>query len=405
VCLYDENHISIDGDTSITLSDDVKRRFEGYHWHVQHLGERANDLDALTGAFAEARQMRDRPSLIVVRSHIAFGAPNKQDTAEAHGAPLGEDEVRATKKFYGWPEDASFLVPDRVRDHMGAAVENGKRAQQEWRDMLDAYRKVHAEDAAAFEAAMAGTLPEGWDEGVPAPEAGKSIATRATGGEVLNAIAANVPWLMGGAADLASSTKAIINTEADFGKGCYEGRNVRWGVREHVMCAASSGMALHGGIRPFASTFFIFTDYARPAIRLAALMELPVVYVLSHDSIGLGEDGPTHQPIEHLASFRAMPHMCVLRPADASETLEAFRVALTRVRGPTMIILTRHKVPVIDRSVTAPAEQLEKGAYVLSWEQGDRPDVILMASGSEVHLILEAQGRLREQGIDARIVS
>ncbi len=406
IWLYDDNRITIDGSTALAFSEDVPARFRAYRWHVQDLGERANDLDALDRAFAAAREERGRPSLIVLRSHIGYGAPNKQDTAEAHGAPLGEDEVRAAKRFLGWPVGATFLVPERARAHMGQAVERGRALAADWSERLARYRKAHPDLAERFDAYLDGSPPAGWDEALPVfrPEDGP-MATRAASGKTLNAFADRVPWLLGGSADLAGSTKTDIRGEADFARDRYDGRNIRWGVREHVMCGACNGIALHGGLRPYAGTFFIFTDYARPSIRLAALMRLPVLYVLTHDSIGLGEDGPTHQPVEHLASFRAMPNVRVVRPADANETVEAWRVAIERDDGPTLLVLTRQKLPVLDRAELAGAEGLRRGAYVLARERGEAPDVLLLGSGSEVPLLLKARERLGADGIDARVVS
>lgn len=407
ICLYDDNHISIDGRTEITYSDDVTKRFDAYHWHVENLGERANDIDALTRAFERARAQRGRPSLIVVRSHIAYGAPTLQDTPEAHGAPLGREEISATKRYYGWPQDAEFQVPEAVRKHMRLAVDRGARAQRAWSDTYTAYRALYPTAAQEFETALAGELPAGWDQDLPIFNGKDShVATRSAGDKVLNHFAAKIPWLIGGAADLASSTKAFIRGGGDFHRDNRAGRNLRFGVREHAMCGIASGIALHGGARPFASTFFIFTDYARPAIRLAALMELPVIYVLTHDSIGLGEDGPTHQPVEHLASFRAMPHMCVIRPADANEVVYAWRAALARRDGPTMLILSRQNLPVFDRQRTGNANGVENGAYVFSKERGERPDLILIATGSEVQFAAAAQGQFWTEGsFDARVVS
>ncbi len=404
--LYDDNHISIDGHTELAFSEDVIRRFEGYNWHIQNLGERANDVDALAAAFQLAGNVVGRPSLIVVRSHIAEGAPNAHDTAAAHGAPLGADEVRAAKGAYGWPEAAQFLVPERVKEQMGRAVARGEEAERQWRQRLEAYRQAYPELAARFEQAVAGELPVGWDGDLPDYRGEqRQIATRSASGKALNAIGARVPWLVGGAADLASSTKAAVMDGGDFARKTPTGRNFHFGVREHVMCGASNGLALHGGVRPFASTFLIFTDYARPAIRLAAVMRLPVIYVMTHDSIGLGEDGPTHQPIEHLASLRAMPNLCVIRPGDAAETVAAWRLAMQRCDGPIMLVLTRQKLPVFDRERLAPAEGLARGGYVLAPEQ-ETPDLILIASGSELQLAVAAQGILQtEHGVDARVVS
>lgn len=407
ICLYDDNRISIDGATGITFSDDVAQRFAAYGWQVQDLGERANDLDALDRAYASALEDTERPSLIVLRTHIAWGAPDLQDTPEAHGAPLGEEQVRKTKQVYGWPEEAQFLVPERAALHMGEAVTRGRVLEQEWEARRAAYREAHAEAARALDSALAGELPEGWDAELPRFDGESAqVATRSASGKALEHFARRIPSLIGGAADLASSTKAEIADTEDFAKGRHGGRNIRFGVREHLMCAACSGMALHGGLRPFASTFFIFTDYARPAIRLAALMKLPVIYVMSHDSIGLGEDGPTHQPIEHLASLRAMPDLCVIRPADANETIHAWRAALRRREGPTMLVLSRQKLPVFDREHYGGADGLERGAYVFAREQDQTPALILIASGSELQLAMAVQGRLRtEQGVEARVVS
>ncbi len=406
ICIYDDNHITIDGSTDLAYSDDVASRFAGYHWHVQNLGEKSEDLAALAAAVESARRERERPSLVIVRSHIGYGSPNLQDKAEAHGAPLGEEEVRRTKGVYGWPEEEHFLVPERARAHMGQAVERGGRLEEAWREKLAAYKKAHPEPAAGFEAALAGKPPAGWEAAIPSFKPGEGpMATRAASGRVLNSLAGVLPWLMGGSADLAPSNNSLIKGSGDFQKGRYGNRNVRWGVREHLMCAASSGMALHGGVRPYAATFFIFTDYARPAIRLAALMGLPVIYVMTHDSIGLGEDGPTHQPIEHLASLRAMPGLCLIRPADANEVACAWRAAVERSDGPTMLVLTRQALPIVDRAKTAGAEGLLRGAYVLSGERGREPDIVLVGTGSEVALVLEAQGKLTDLGVDARVVS
>ena len=406
IWIYDDNHISIDGDTALTYSDDVAGRFESYGWHVQELGEAANDVNALSRALDRAEDEEERPSLITVRSHIGWGAPNKQDTAAAHGAPLGEEEVRATKRRYGWPEDETFLVPDRARSHMREAGDRGRELHSEWEELFADYREEHPAAARELEAALEGELPEGWNEDVPAFRPGDGpTATRNASGEVLRSIAPRVPWLVGGSADLTGSNRTELPESGAFADGDYDQRNVHWGVREHVMCSASTGMALHGGIRPFAATFLIFTDYARPAIRLAALMEQPVIYVMTHDSIGLGEDGPTHQPVEHLASLRAVPNLCVLRPGDANEVAEAWQVALRRTEGPTLMALTRQGVPILDRSELADAGGVGRGAYVLRPEEGERPDAILIGTGSEVPVTVEAASLLAADGIDARVVS
>jgi len=406
ICVFDNNHITIEGSTSLSCSDSAARRFEGYGWQVLDLGDEANDLEALTAAFVSARAETDRPTLIIVRSHIGYGAPHRQDTPAAHGEPLGEEEIRLTKRFYGWPEEEKFLVPEEVRTHMGRAVERGRALEDSWNNRFEAYRKEYPDLADRLCAALAGELPVGWDADIPvfAPEKG-SVATRAASGTVLNAIATKVPWLVGGSADLSPSTKTLIAGSGYLAKGSYGERNIAWGIREHAMCACASGMALHGGVRPFGATFFVFTDYARPAIRLAALMGLPVIYVMTHDSIGVGEDGPTHQPVEHLASLRVMPNLCIIRPADANETAYAWRAAMERRNGPTMLVLTRQNLPVFDRNVVAPAQGVLKGGYILSREKGPKVDVILLATGSEVQLVMSAQNALAEGNIAARVVS
>ena len=406
ICVYDDNRITIEGDTALTYSDDVKKRFEAYHWQVQDIGDKANDLAALADALSKAREEKERPSLIIVRSHIGYGSPNRQDTAKAHGEPLGEEEVKLTKKVYGWPENEAFLVPEEVLAHMRQVVERGEKLEAEWREKFASYHKDYPELAERLQMALSGDLPSGWDTEIPTFEVDDGpMATRVASGKVLNSFADRVPWLLGGSADLAPSTKTLIGDSSYFSKENYDKRNIAWGVREHTMAACCSGMALHGGIRPYAATFFIFTDYARPAIRLAALMELPVIYVMTHDSIGVGEDGPTHQPIEQLASLRAMPDICIIRPADANEVAMAWRAALTCTGCPSMLVLTRQGLPIYDRSKTGGAEGLLQGAYVLINEKGAEPDIILMASGSEVQLICVAQEILASEGIDARVVS
>ncbi|MGA7827956.1 MAG: transketolase [Geobacteraceae bacterium] len=405
-CVFDDNHITIEGSTALSCSDNAAQRFEGHGWHVLNLGDEANNLEALTSAFATARSVTERPSLIIVRSHIGYGAPHRQDTSAAHGEPLGEDEIRLTKKGYGWPEEEKFFVPEEVRSHMGEAVERGRALEECWNSSFEAYRAEYPELAKQLLAALSGDLPTDWDSEIPVfpPEKG-SIATRAASGTVLNAFAARVPWLVGGSADLSPSTKTLIGGSGYLAKGSYAERNIAWGIREHAMCACASGMALHGGVRPFGATFFVFTDYARPAIRLAALMGLPVIYVMTHDSIGVGEDGPTHQPVEHLASLRAMPNLTIIRPADANETAYAWRVAMIRRTGPTMLVLTRQNLPIMDRKSLAGADGVLQGAYILSREKGPKIDVILMASGSEVQLVLAAQNALAAGNIAARVVS
>lgn len=404
IVLYDDNRITIDGSTDLAWSDDVPARFESYGWHVQKIGDAANDLPALAGAFETARATTDRPSLIVVRSHIGFGAPNKQDTAAAHGSPLGVDEVALTKRAYGWPEDATFHVPESVREHMGEAVARGEADEHEWIQRMAAYREAHAELAAQLEASIRQELPDGWADAMPGfdPTDG-AMATRAASGSALQTAAERIPWLLGGSADLAPSNNTLLPFTGDFARDAWENRNVRWGVREHVMCAAASGMALHGGVRPYVATFLVFTDYARPAIRLAALMGQPVIYVMTHDSIGLGEDGPTHQPVEHLAALRAIPGLVVIRPADANETVDAWVTAIGRTAGPTLLALTRQKLPTMSRAISSGG--VSRGGYIVADADDSSPDLILIGTGSEVSIALEARERLARVGVQARVVS
>jgi transketolase len=404
IVLYDDNRISIEGGTALAFSDDTPARFRAYGWDVIEIGDAAEDLEALSDALRQAREEGDRPSLIVVRSHIGYGSPGRQDTPEAHGEPLGAEEVRLAKRFYGWPEEAEFFVPGEVSPRREEERERGERLEREWRERLVRYREAYPEEAASLEAAIAGELPVGWESALPRFEPGASVATRTASGKAINALAEKLPFVVGGSADLAPSTKTFIAGSPYMKRGDFRGRNIAWGVREHLMCAATSGLTLHGGLRPFAATFFAFSDYARPAIRLAALMGLPALYVFTHDSIGLGEDGPTHQPVEHLASFRAMPGICVIRPADANETVRAWRVALLRRNGPTMLVLSRQNLPVLPETAEK-GEGLQRGGYVLARETGSMPDLILMASGSEVHLVLAARESLARDGIDARVVS
>ncbi len=383
--IYDDNRITIDGKTDITFSDDTAKRFESYGWHVERVAD-GNDLGALDAALAAARRVADRPSLIIVRTHIAFGSPHKQDTPEAHGAPLGEDEVKLTKQRLGWPSLEPFHVPDDALAHWRLARERGARLEAEWSKKYDAYRRVHPELAAELERRLTGRLAEGWDE-------------------VLNVIAPKLPELVGGSADLASSTNVVFKNGGDVSAGNWGARNVHFGVREHGMGVILNGLALHGGVRPVGSTFLIFSDYMRPPIRLAALCDLPVIYVFTHDSIGLGEDGPTHQPIEQLAGLRAVPNLVVIRPADATETVEAWRMAILSRSGPVALVLTRQKVPVIDRAKYAPANGVRLGGYVLADARDGKPAIVLLASGSEVDLTLGAYERLVAEGIAARVVS
>jgi transketolase len=402
IYLYDDNKISLVGPTDWSFTEDVAARFRAYNWFVQEVD--AYDRDAVAAAIEAAQAESERPSLIVTRSHIGYGAPTKQDTASAHGSPLGQAEVDGAKEALGWPLEPTFLIPDDVLAHMRLAVEKGQAAEGEWKARFEAYREEYPELAAEFEPRMRGELPEGWDASLPAfAGASKAIATRNASGEVINAIAPHLPSLVGGAADLASSTKTLIGNEKHVSKGDFDARNIRFGVREHAMGGILNGMALHGGFIPFGGTFLTFSDYMRPSVRLAALMGAHVIYVWTHDSVWLGEDGPTHQPVEHAAALRTIPNLTVIRPSDATETAEAWRFAVTH-DGPVALHLTRQGVPVIDRTTYAPASNLAKGAYVLADAEGT-PDVILIATGSEVSLALEAREILSREGVDARVVS
>jgi transketolase len=411
VWVYDNNHITIEGNTALAFTEDVATRFMGYHWNVQRVGD-ANDLEQLEQAFATAFNEDERPSLIIVDSHIAYGAPHKQDTSAAHGEPLGEEEIRATKVRYGWDPDKHFYVPEEVKTRMAAMRERGAQQEAAWSAQFAAYKRAYPELAQELELIQEGGLPEGWDQDIPTyPADPRGAAGRDSSGQVLNAIAQRVPWLMGGAADLAPSTKTRLTfpEAGDFEKGSYEGRNLHFGIREHAMGAAMNGMALMG-LRSYGSGFLIFSDYSRPTLRLASLMELPVVYIFTHDSIGVGEDGPTHQPIEHLASLRAIPHLTVLRPADSNEVAEAWKVAMEihkythGERGPVALILSRQALPTVDRSKYAPATGVKQGAYILADTAGT-PDVILMATGSEVQWCMAAYEQLQAAGIKTRVVS
>jgi transketolase len=405
--LYDNNHITIDGETSLAYGDDVQARFEGYGWNVLRVGD-ANDAALLERALDEFKAETGRPTLIVVDSHIGWGSPNKQDTESAHGEPLGEEEVRLTKRAYGWPEDAQFLVPDGVKERFAEGI--GKRGAQlraEWRRTFDAYAAENPEQAAQIEMMQRRELPDGWDADLPSFEADeeKGLATRKASNKVENAIAARVPWLIAGSADLTDSTSVRLTFDGaeNFEPGSFGGRQVHYGIREHAAVTACNGMSLCK-MRPLWSTYLTFSDYARPGIRLSALMELPVVHLFTHDSIGLGEDGPTHQPIEQLASLRAMPRLDVIRPADANEVAEAWRMALGRTHDPVALVLTRQNVPVFDRSRYASAEGARRGAYVLADSDGE-PELLLLATGSEVQLALAAHEQLSSEGIRSRVVS
>ncbi len=402
ICIYDDNDISIEGSTEIAFTEDVGLRFKAYHWHILNVDD-GNDIDAIYNAIQAAKAQTGRPSLIVLRTHIAYGSPNKQDTADAHGSPLGEEEVRLTKKSLGLPEDTLFNIPDAVRHHFTQCVETGKDAEAGWQEKFQAYNKKYPDMTKKWVDAMSGFLTTGWDKDIPEFSVSDGpIATRAASGKVLNAIAARLPTLIGGSADLAPSTKTYLDASHEFQKEAYDGRNIHFGVREHAMGGIMSGMFLHHGLRPYGGTFLVFADYLRPALRVAAIMNIPVIYVFTHDSIAVGEDGPTHQPVEHLVSLRAIPGLTVIRPADASETAQAWRQALQITNGPIALILSRQKLPILTSN--AVKDGLAKGAYVLADCDG-KPDIILIGTGSEVHIIFEAKARLLEKGVAARVVS
>jgi transketolase len=405
--IYDNNHITIEGHTALAYSDDVATRFIGYGWNVTRVGD-ANDLAMLERAFRTFKKTPDRPTLIIVDSHIAYGAPHKQDTSAAHGEPLGVEEIRLTKRHYGWPEDATFLVPDGAREHFAAGIgARGAALHREWWALFEEYRTVYPELAEQGSRMLRRELPAGWDRELPVFAADNTgLATRDASGKALNAIARNVPWLVGGSADLGPSCKTRLTFDGagDFSTEDRRGRNLHFGIREHAMGAVLNGLSL-SKIRPYGSGFLIFSDYGRPAIRLSALMELPVIHIFTHDSIGVGEDGPTHQPIEQLAALRAVPGLITLRPADANEVVEAWRVIMNHRRTPVALILTRQAVPTLDRTRCASAEGLQRGAYVLLEAPHGAPEVLLLATGSEVALCVEAHRRLEAVGISTRVVS
>ena len=404
IYLYDDNRISIEGSTDLAFTEDRGKRFEAYGWFVQNLPD-GNDLVAVEQALRSAQAEKARPSLIMARTHIGFGSPNKQDTAEVHGAPLGEEEVKLTKQNLGWPLEPKFYIPEEVLGHFRKALERGAQAEAQWQAVLAAYRRAFPELAAEWDRYVNGELPEGWKDKLPTfSSADKPLATRQASGKVLNAIAPFLPTLLGGSADLAPSTNTLIKDAGDFSKGNYGARNFHFGVREHGMGSILNGMALSGLI-PYGATFFVFSDYLRPALRLAALMEVHSIFVFTHDSIFLGEDGPTHQPIEQLPALRAIPNLSVIRPADANETTVAWRVAIEHRGGPVALCLTRQTLPIIDRAKYGPAEGLARGAYVLADCRGKAPEIILIASGSEVAPALEAYEKLSAEGVAARLVS
>jgi transketolase len=420
IYLYDDNRVSLAASTQVTFTEDRARRFEAYGWHTQTVAD-GNDLKAIERALRAARAETERPSLILVRTHLGYGSPHKQDTFEAHGSPLGEEEVRLTKQALGWPTEPPFYIPDRALQHFRQALGQGEQAEAEWNARLADYAREFPDLAAEFQQAMRGELPTGWDADIPSfPADARGAATRVASGKVMSAIAPRLPTLVGGSADLDPSTHTMLKGLGDFenptqaegdvqgsagGGWNYAGRNLHFGVREHGMGAVLNGMAAHGGIIPFGATFLIFSDYMRPPMRLAALMELHTIYVFTHDSIGLGEDGPTHQPVEQLANLRAVPRLVVIRPGDANETVVAWRVAIETRGRPVALVLSRQAVPTLDRSQFAPADGLRRGAYVLADAPDGRPDVILIASGSELSLAVGARQKLLEQAVRARVVS
>jgi transketolase len=401
IYLYDDNHITIEGNTALAFSEDIQQRFEAYGWGVSAVD--GHDRASVDRAIREARSETRRPSLIICRTHIGYGSPNKQDTAKAHGEPLGPDEVRLTKEALGWPPEAQFLIPDEVSAHFRTALDRGADAQGKWTALFERYEEAHPDLAAEWRRRVAGELPEGWESALPQFAAKDGpLATRVAGGKVMTAIAPALPELVGGSADLHPSTKTYLEAYPAVEKGAYGGRNLHFGVREHAMGGILNGMALHGSLRPYGSTFLVFSDYMRPSIRLAALMRAPVIYVFTHDSIFVGEDGPTHQPVEHLASLRAIPGLTAIRPADARETVGAWRFLVEHRDGPAALLLTRQKLPILEETH---ADGVARGGYIVADAEARGPQVILMASGSEVAPALEAHRLLTEEGIAARVVS
>src|SRR5262245_16708222 len=403
--IYDDNTITIEGHTELAFSEDVATRFEGYGWNALRVDD-ANDLGAIQRAIDSAYKVTDRPSIIVLKSVIGYGAPNKANTHAAHGAPLGEDEIKLAKRFYGWPEDAKFLVPDEVREHFAAGIgSHGKAAREQWERKFAEYEKAHPKEAAELKTMWAGKLPEGWDKGIPTfPADPKGLASRVSSGKVLNGIAKHVPWFLGGSADLAPSTMTLLEGEKDLEAGSYGGRNLHFGIREHGMAAICNGLSLCG-LRPFGATFFVFTDYMRPSLRLSAIMHRPVIYVLTHDSIGLGEDGPTHQPIEHLAACRAIPNLDIVRPGDANEVAECYRTGIKRFTCHAAMVLSRQNLPTLDRTKFAPASACARGGYVLAEAPSGKPDALITATGSELDIAMKAWEKLTAEGVQVRLIS
>ena len=404
VYIYDDNHITIDGGTDLSFDEDVCGRFDAYGWHTQGVDD-ANDLVAVSRAIENAIAEQNRPSLIRVRSHIGYGSPNRQDTSKAHGQALGVEEVKLTKRFYGWPEEPAFYVPDEALKHFRDCGARGREHESDWNGRFERYAKAHPAEAAELKSMLAGELPAEWDAELPQFTPKDTLATRESASRAEQAIAKRVWNLFGGAADLNESTFVDVSDGGDFERHDYAGRNLHFGIREHGMCAILNGVALHGGFIPYGSSFLVFTDYCRPSLRLAALMGIHVIYVFTHDSIGLGEDGPTHQPVEQLSSLRAIPNFIVIRPGDANEAAEAWRAAMMHRGGPVLLALSRQKLPTLDRGAMAPARELVRGAYVLSETKGRSAEIILMASGSELHLALGAREELEKRGRAVRVVS
>jgi transketolase len=405
--VYDNNHITIEGNTRIAFTEDIAARFLGYGWNVLRVGD-ANDIDRIEHALGIFRETNGRPTFIILDSHIGYGSPHKQDRPEAHGEPLGDEEIRLTKRSYGWPEDAKFLVPDGVREHFtGGVGTRGAEARRHWTELFTAYRAKHPELATEIDLMQRRELPDVWDRNLPVfPADPKGIAGREASGKVLNVLAQNIPWFLGGSADLGPSNKTTLTYEGagDFQADSLGGKNLHFGIREHAMAATVNGLSL-SKLRAFGATFFIFSDYARPAIRLSALMELPTIFIFTHEAMGDGEDGPTHQPVEQLVSLRAMPGLVTLRPADANEVVDAFRYVMQLRHQPAVLALSRQPLPTLDRSKYASARGVAQGAYVLADSPGARPEVILIASGSEVSLVVQAHETLRAEGIRSRVVS
>jgi transketolase len=404
IFFYDDNNISIEGSTSLTFSEDIQKRFESYNWQILHIND-VNDLGQIDKAINDAKSETYKPTLVITKTHIGYGSPNKQDTAATHGSPLGEEEVKLTKRNLNWAENKSFYIPDEVTEHFSDVKTKGNNAEDEWNKLFNEYKNKYPAEAERFLKIMNNDFGDGWKSKLPSyTDVSTNIATRSASGKVINSIEKELPTLIGGSADLAPSTNTLMKDETDFSAANRAGRNFHFGVREHGMASLLNGMALYGGIIPYGATFLIFSDYLRPAIRLGAISGIKVIYVFTHDSIGLGEDGPTHQPIEHLAALRAIPKVVVIRPADANETVEAWKAALEHKGSPVALMLTRQKLPVLDRSVLSPAENLSKGAYVIK-DCDSEPQMILMATGSEVSITLEAADNLNETEIKTRVVS